>query len=239
MRSRSAAAWPSVLKADDHVADMTILLGALPADIPRKGVVHVGAHQGEEVPVFRRFGFRDVLLIEANPQHASTLQARFASDPGVAVVASAIGDRTGTADLLLHRSRRGGTESASLFPMQALQEIVPTITTASAIQVPITTLDDILGLRAEGMDRYNLLVVDVQGAESLVFRGARAFVDGCDAIVTEVNLVPLYAGGKLEAELLEELRAMGFEPRHGVYHELYQGERRFPAWGELLLVRSR
>jgi hypothetical protein len=28
-----------------------------------------------------------------------------------------------------------------------------------------------------------------------VFRRARAIVDGCDAIVTEVNLVPLYAGG--------------------------------------------
>jgi hypothetical protein len=97
------------------------------------GWVHVGAHEGEEV------------------RHASPPIRAWPS------LASAIGDRTGTADLLLHSNQRGGCESASLFPISCFREIVATLTTTSAIQVPITRLDDLLRLRAEAMDRYNLL----------------------------------------------------------------------------------
>jgi FkbM family methyltransferase len=226
------------VKDDDHAADMEILLRALPADVPRRGLVHVGAHQGEEVPVFRRFGFRDLLLIEANPQHASLLQQSFAVDGNVRVLATAIGDRAGEATLLLHTSRSGSTESASLLGMQALQEIVPTLTTPSALRVPMTTLDDLVRDGGMEMHRYNVLVVDVQGAERLVFRGGGTFLARCDAVVTEVSLVPLYEGAPLEGELLGELRAVGFEPRQSVYHELYRGDHRFVAWGESLLLRE-
>jgi FkbM family methyltransferase len=230
--------WPSVVKDDDHAADMAILLGALPADVPRRGVVHVGAHHGEEVPVFRRFGFLDLLLIEANPQHASLLHQRFAVDDQVRVLSTAIGDRAGEATLLLHTSRGGSTESASLLGMQALQEIVPTLTTRSALLVPMTTLDDLARDAGTEMNRYNVLVVDVQGAERMVFRGGSNFLATCDAVVTEVSLVPLYDGAPLEGELLGELGALGFEPRQSVYHELHRGDHRFVAWGETLLVRN-
>ena len=238
MTSPCGAAWPKVLKADDHIADMAILLGALPSDLPRRGVVHVGAHRGEEVPVFRRFGFRHTLLIEANPHHVTEMRAIFAGDDDVRIEGTAIGDITGVVDLLLHTSRSGSTEPASLLPLKQLQEIVPTMRTASAIQVPITTLDELARRGSLEMERYNLLVVDVQGAERMVFRGARTLSAALDAIVTEVNLVPLYEGASLEADLLDDLRAMGFCPRHGVYHELYRGETRFIGWGECLLLKA-
>jgi FkbM family methyltransferase len=232
------ASWPRVVKADDHVGDMEILLSALPPDLPRRGVVHVGAHRGEEVPVFRRFGFRHALLIEANPDHVVRLKENFADDDDIQIEGTAIGDRTGVVELLLHTSRSGSTEPASLLPLKELQEIVPTIRTASAIQVPITTLDALARQGSLATERYNLLVVDVQGAERMAFRGARELAPTLDAIVTEVNLVPLYEGASLEGDLLDDLRTLGFCPRHGVYHELYRGESRFVAWGECLLLRG-
>jgi FkbM family methyltransferase len=178
------------------------------------------------------------MLIEANPLHASILKETFAGDRHVTVLATAVGDRIGAADLLVHTSRSGSTESASLLRLQALQEIVPTLTTSRAVRVPMTTLDELVRQPSLGLDRYNLLVVDVQGAEQLVFQGASLFIAQCDAIVTEVNLVPLYEGAPLEEELLDHLRAKGFEPRQSVYHELYRHEDRFLAWGECLLLRN-
>jgi FkbM family methyltransferase len=233
-----ARPWPTVVTDDDHVSNMEMLLRALPDDMPRRGVVHVGAHRGEEVAVFRRFGFERAVLIEANPEHAAALERQFEGDGAVTVIATAIGDRVGKADFLIHTSRSGSTEPASLLPLLELQQIVPTITTGSNVEVPMTTLDALWQRQVLDATMHNLLVVDVQGAEALVFAGARAFAPTLDAIVTEVNVIPLYEGGLLEDALLEQLAGMGFSPRHGVYHELYRGDHRFVAWGECLLVRE-
>jgi FkbM family methyltransferase len=232
-------AWPSLVTADDHVENMQTLLRALPDDLPRRGVVHVGAHRGEEVPVFRQFGFEHAVLIEANPQHAAALRDQFAADATVSVVASAVGDRNGVANLLVHTSREGSTEPASLLPLLELQRIIPTLTTPSTVEVPIVTLDEMWRRGLLDPMRHNLLVVDVQGAEAMVFAGARAFAATLDAIVTEMNVIPLYEGAVLEGELLAELAGQGFTPRQGVYHELFRGDDRFVAWGECLLVRER
>jgi FkbM family methyltransferase len=231
-------AWPSLVAADDHVANMQTLLRALPDDLPRRGVVHVGAHRAEEVPVFRQFGFEQAVLIEANPGHAAALRDQFAGDPTVSVVASAVGDRNGVAQLLVHTSRRGSTEPASLLPLLELQRIVPTLTTPTSIDVPIATLDELWRRGLIDPMRHNLLVVDVQGAEAMVFGGGRAFTATLDAIITEVNVIPLYEGVVLEGKLLAELTGQGFTPRQSVYHELFRGDDRFVAWGECLLVRD-
>ena len=233
-----SASRPRIVKSDDHVADMTILLHALPDAVRRAGVIHVGAHRGEEVPVFRQFGFRHVALIDANPDHARAMSAAFDGDPDVVVLNTAVGDRVGTATFHLHTSRSGSTEPASLLEMARFKEIVQTLHTPERRTVPITTLDALIDARALDPTRYSMLVVDVQGAEDLVFRGARRTLPSIDAIVTEVNLIQLYEGAPLEDELLATLHASGFERRETVYHELYTGDTRFVAWGECLLTRE-
>jgi FkbM family methyltransferase len=217
---------------------MRTLLGALPSSFRPRGVVHVGAHRGEEVPIFREFGFESIALIEAHPDRVKELRLAYGGDSRIHVLDTALGESTGTASLLVHTSRTGSTEPASLLPLGMFHEIVPTLRTAGSITVPMTTLDALVEGGSLDLAAYNLLVVDVQGAESRVLLGATAAVARLDAIVCEVNVIPMYRGAPGEEELQGQLAGLGFLPTLGVYHELYKGDDRFVAWGECLFVRS-
>ncbi len=72
--------------------------------------------------------------------------------------------------------------------------------------VPTVRLDDVLA--PGGMD---LLKIDVQGAERLVFDGARARLDECLMVWTEVEFVPLYEGQPLFADIDTRLREHGLQ----------------------------
>ena len=72
--------------------------------------------------------------------------------------------------------------------------------------VPTVRLDDVLA--PGGMD---LLKIDVQGAERLVFDGARARLDECLMVWTEVEFVPLYQHQPLFGDIDERLREHGLQ----------------------------
>lgn len=73
-------------------------------------------------------------------------------------------------------------------------------------RVPTVRLDDVL---APG--DMDLLKIDVQGAERLVFDGARARLDDCLMVWTEVEFVPLYRHQPLFGDIDARLRAHGLQ----------------------------
>ena len=72
--------------------------------------------------------------------------------------------------------------------------------------VPTVRLDDVLA--PGGMD---LLKIDVQGAERLVFDGAAARLDECLMVWTEVEFVPLYRDQPLFGDIDARLRQHGLQ----------------------------
>ena len=215
---------------DDHVASIEHFLGVL--GTPPASVIHVGAHEGQEVAAYLAAGARSVVLVEANPEHVATLRARFSGTPGVRVVGCAAGAEPGSATLRLHTSRSGDTQSASLLELAELGE-VGTVHTQGAVEVPVRTLDDI----AAGAP-CDLLVVDVQGAELLALRGATDLLMRVKAVVCEIELRPLYVGAPAEAAITELLGAAGLERADALHYELTTatGARRL-AWCDALFVR--
>lgn len=59
-------------------------------------LVHVGAHEGQEMPFYREAGFTDVTLVEPIPELAAKLRDEF---PYARVVQAACSDRTGLSTL--------------------------------------------------------------------------------------------------------------------------------------------
>jgi len=215
---------------DDHVASIEHFLGVLGA--PQAAVIHVGAHEGQEVAAYVAAGARSIVLVEANPRHVATLRERFAGTPEVRIAGCAVGAEPGTAQLRLHTSRSGDTQSASLLELAELGE-VGTVRTEGAIEVEVRTLDDVAAGEA-----CDLLVVDVQGAELLALRGATELLRRVRAVVCEIELRPLYAGAPAEEAIVELLGAAGLERADALYYELTTaaGERRL-AWCDVLFVR--
>ncbi len=226
-----------VTKDENHLEDLRLILEDVPDEIPRRGIIHVGAHEGQEVGEYFAAGFERVALVEANPQWCATLHARFDGDPRVRIFETAIADRAGTMTLHIHTSRRGSTEPASLLPMKEFNRIVTALHTPACVEVPVTTLDALAREQGLNAREYNFLSLDIQGAEMLALRGADATLRTMDAIICEVALLELYEGQALEAEIVDFLGTRGCEKRRTVYHTMYEGDRTFPAWGEALFTR--
>lgn len=114
-------------------------------------LVHVGAHDGEEVPGYLATGIGRVTVIEPLPHLAARLWARYATDPRVTVVEAACSDTEGVATLTVPAK----TNMATLVP--GLD--------GSTVKVPTRRLDDI----APDADAA---VIDVQGHEFAVLAAA-------------------------------------------------------------------
>jgi FkbM family methyltransferase len=223
---------------DDHRASIEHFLDRMRGVGPLSTVVHVGAHAGEEVDSYRAHGAERVVLVEANPATCDDLRERFDGTADVDVLHAAVTDHDGEARLLLHTNARGGTESASLLPLRELGRIVPTLETPATVDVQARTLDSLLAGASVDPRDVGLLVLDVQGAELRVLRGAPRALTGARAVLTEVALIDLYEGAALEADVVRELERAGFDPIDALYYELYEGDRRFPAWGDMLFARA-
>jgi FkbM family methyltransferase len=68
-------------------------------------------------------------------------------------------------------------------------------------------MDDI-----EDVAHLDMLKIDVQGAELMVFRGARKRLTDAVVVHTEVSFVPLYTDQPVFGEIDIELRGLGFIP---------------------------
>ncbi len=62
------------------------------------------------------------------------------------------------------------------------------------------------------IDDFDLLKIDVQGSELMIFQNGRNRLGNAVAIHTEVSLVPLYHGQPTFGEVDNELRSQGFMP---------------------------
>jgi FkbM family methyltransferase len=226
------------MSADDHSGIVRQFLATLARSVAAKGAIHVGAHQGQEVDVYLEHGFERVLLIEANPEWCTWLQDKWRGDPRIRVLHYAVTDFDGTVELQLHTSRSGSNEPASVLPMKRFKDVVKTLETKGTLTVPAICLDTLFASEGLRPEDYDLLNIDIQGAEKLAFLGAPTLLSRIPAVLTEVNVIEMYEGGGTEAEIDALLTSHGLACVESLYHELYDEHGHFPAWGEKLYMRA-
>lgn len=162
------------------------------------GVVHVGAHEGREAEVYDRNGLTDVTWIEANPQVISRLRSHV--EPlGQRVVQALITDRPGPTTFNITNNEK----SSSILPLGTHKEEHPDVRVASSIVLQSRTLDEVVV--SEGLASFNLLVMDIQGAELHALRGAPNVLRQVDYLYLEINERPLYVGCGLVEDLDDHL----------------------------------
>jgi FkbM family methyltransferase len=173
-------------------------------DLRITGVVHVGAHLGEEAEVYDRMGVPRVLWIEANPDLLASLTRHVDRFAGQAAVQALVADDDGCV-LPFHVANNG--QSSSLLDFGTHPQHAPDVWFVETKHLPSTTLDRVLS--DHDFRDFNLLNLDLQGAELRCLRGARRALQQVDCVYTEVNEDHLYRGGALVGELDEFLT--GFE----------------------------
>lgn len=141
--------------------------------IPPKGVVHVGAHRGQEIPIYREAGFERIVLVEANPDIAREIPRD--GDDVVVHVAACGRSSTGFATLYVTPNDQ---QSSILLPAKK----------------PVLRRVEVLARRLADLQHdCNVAVVDVQGAELEVMDGAD--LARLDLVILEGSIRSRYVRG--------------------------------------------
>lgn len=171
-------------------------------------VIDAGANRGSFTDAFLRLHRPErLVLVEAIPDLAESLRARYVDDPRISVLATALSDRNGEARFEINRSEA----SSSLLPIDPRNSVwfARDLSVARSIQVPTMTLPELMV--QEKLPTVDLLKLDLQGAERLVLTGAAAVLDRVQVIYTETFFEQLYAGAWLFWDMNEFLSRQGFK----------------------------
>ena len=182
-------------------------------------LVHVGAHLAQERFAYEAAGYRRILWIEGSPkvyerlardiaEHQRTLTERGAAVRHQTLCALLI-DRPGETLDLREYSNDGMSSSIFAVGEESLRRWPDVVETGFCEHLVTDTLDNVLvglGLR----DSVDTLVVDVQGAELLVLKGAEQCLRNASAVISEVSSRAYYHGGVLYGDLRAFLSERGF-----------------------------
>jgi len=164
--------------------------------IDAKAILHVGAHRGEEVPIYAKCGFERFTLVEPDPDNAAFLRDEF---PDATVVEQACGAHEGVATL--HR--------AGVFAGLAADPNHPAPESVSVSVGPLSAI--------QADHPANVLVVDTQGSELEVL--ATADLSGIDLVIVETQELSRDLYAAFWPDAVEALGKAGFAPAIRWEHE--------------------
>jgi FkbM family methyltransferase len=227
MTRRQSAPEPGLSLFDD----IEFILGRTP-----QVIVDVGAHHGGTTKGYLdRFGEARLFAFEA--EEANFARAQTTLRPygdRVAIARAAVSDTEGV--ITLHVNSHDGTHS--LLPMGEAELWASRAEAAGEQAVRAVTLDRFVADR--GIDRIDLLHMDIQGAELSALKGAEALLKQkrVALIYCEVEFYPLYRGQPLIWDVGRHLDALGYK-FYSFYEPYYhEANRRVLSWSDALFVSA-
>lgn len=173
-----------------------------------RSVIDGGANRGSFTDAFLQLHRPErIVLVEAIPDLAEKLRARYSSKPGVSVVSAALSDRNGEASFEINQS----DASSSLLPIDPRNTawFGRELRVARTLPVPTITLPALM--EEQGLRTVDLLKLDIQGAERFALTGGESVLERVQVIYTEVFFEQLYAGAWIFSETTQFLAGRGFK----------------------------
>jgi FkbM family methyltransferase len=192
-----------------------------PECLPKRGILHIGAHQCEEKKLYNDNGINDehILWLEANEDLVVTNTNKM-----IQAVISDVDDK----EVDFKITNNG--ESSSILNLKTHLQEHPSIFVTEIRRLKTTTVNTLFNKHQIPLDTYDFINLDIQGAELLALKGATDILPHVKSIYTEVNEKELYENCVLITELEIFLSEYGFErisismTQHG--------------WGDALYMRK-
>jgi FkbM family methyltransferase len=189
------------------------------------GVLHIGAHDCEELGIYQSLGIAPEQVIWIDAMSNKVEQATKRGIPNV--YHAVISDQNDT-EVVFHVANNG--QSSSILEMGTHSSEYPDIFYVNTLIQRSTTLSSFFQTHGLDSSRYSFWNFDIQGAELLALKGGEALLPHVTAIYLEVNQAELYIGCGKIGEVDEFLSTHGFTRMltrmtgHG--------------WGDALYVRT-
>jgi len=171
-----------------------------------RGIIHLGAHEPEELADYAACGQVKVLWVEANPDKWSILSTKISSYPDMRLGQFAAASSSSGYAVLNVASN---SQSSSLLPLGTHADIYPSIKYTREVSVLLRSVDDWIQKLAVNPTDYNFVNLDLQGYELSALRGMTNQLRFVDFVYAEVNFRDVYVGCTKINELDEFLFSYG------------------------------
>lgn len=156
-----------------------------------KGVIHIGSHRGNERKLYRNYDLYAV-YVEAMPDVFKILNSNVAGRQKWVALNYLVTDKDDAEYDFKISSNRG--LSSSIYDFKDHKKIWTRIGMVKSLKLKSVTLSTMLEREKLDVKNYDVLVMDTQGSEILVLRGAEKIVNNFKYIVTEVADFEAYVG---------------------------------------------
>ena len=191
-------------------------------NIQFKGILHVGAHECEELGGYEEYLPRNkILWVEALQDKVEYNKQRYSN---LFIEQAVVSDKIET--VKFNRSNNG--QSSSFLEFGLHKYFHPHVTYVDSYHVETKMLKDII---SKYEIDYNFLNLDIQGVELKALKGMEEYLFKVDYIYTEVNSDYVYKDCGLITEIDEYLRPFGLER----VETRWAGDCR---WGDAFYIRK-
>lgn len=195
-------------------------------DLQITGIIQVGSFLAKEYPLLKSIGVDNFIFLEANPNIISELKDNIG--PECLVYNELVADTDGE-EYVFQIANHG--QSSSMLKFDKHKEYHPEFSTVvDTINLKSVKLDTLIDREHIDMNKYNCLMVDVQGAEIHVLKGFEYYLKDIDYIHAELNYDSMYEGCCLEPEFTKYLQEKGFR--------LVRSFNTGLGWGDGLYIRE-
>ena len=176
-----------------------ILIGKIRPEIPESNhflnsvssVIHVGANSGQERGLYDRFVLR-VLWIEPIPKVFEELKSNIADSKRQHAVQALVTD-VNDKEYEFNVANNNG-QSSSILELNEHRDIWPKVEFVDSIKIQSRTLVSLLEEQDIDPTYFEALIMDTQGSELLVLKGAESILKHFRFIKTEVADFESYSG---------------------------------------------
>jgi FkbM family methyltransferase len=168
-----------------------------------KGVIHAGLHKGQEMDLYSKIGIQNIIGYEPIPSIYLESKNKF---PNIKLLNKAVGNMNGKIKMNIETVNEG--QSSSILQIKDHIKFFPKVSFEYQIESEIVRLDSDI----ENKSDYDILIIDVQGYELEVLKGAQELLkNNIKIIVAELNKDELYEKCPLYSEIDNFLVDFGFK----------------------------
>ena len=193
-------------------------------NISVNGVLHVGAHMGEEAKQYEIASWTPVVWIEGQPSLANDLKKKL--NPKLHTVIEAVVFDKNNIELSLHIA--SNSQSSSLLNFGTHKIDYPDVKITQSLTVSTKRLDYLMNKN----NMPNFINLDIQGVELKALVGLGVLISDVKYIYTEVNRLNVYEGCTNIHDLDNFLISQGFK-RGTTRWQWLEG------WGDALYIRDK
>lgn len=174
--------------------------------IKSPGVLHIGAHIGQEAPMYQELGMEKMIFIEANPSIYDQLVGNIAKYPQAKAIKACVSEKDGESVVFNISSNDG--QSSSILELGTHKNLHPEVSYLSSLEMNTSRVDTVL--RGMDMTGVRFLNIDLQGMELPALKSMGNLLYNFEYAYLEVNREQVYVGCAEIEEIDKYLSIFGF-----------------------------